>query len=104
MRRCVRQGCGVVLLDTDETCPVCGGETVNAGTPKIEKQPHYNEPRVAFRHKRASWLTVLLGFIVAAIILYMFYTRILETAGDAQKGDTSGAKLIDMLSTGPQKK
>jgi hypothetical protein len=103
MRRCVNRGCGVILRDTDAQCPVCGSETVDAGAPKKEKQPH-NEPMVAIRRKRGSCLTVIISIAIAAAVLYVLYTRILATDFEQSGRSTIGRKLFDILGREPAKK
>ena len=102
MRRCARPGCGVILKDTDQQCPVCGGETVDAGSGKMEKQS-YDEPSPVIRRRRGGCCGVLIAVVFASVVLYVLYERIL--ASDDPTMDAGWAnRLIDMVIGGPKKK
>ena len=101
MRRCARPGCGVILTDRDESCPVCGGETVDAGSGKIEKQNH-DEPSPVIRRRRGGCCGVLVAVVFASVALYYLYVRILESDGP-KMSSTWADKLIRTVIGGPKK-
>src|SRR5687767_5269284 len=98
MRRCAKKGCGVILLDTDETCPVCGGDTEYAGTGKMEKQKYDpNEARVVVRRKRGSRLGTLILLIIGGFLIYYAYGQIAGSDTPDKPDTRYGDGLLEYL-------
>ncbi len=81
MRQCKSKTCGVVLTDADTICPVCGGETMDAG--KMTKKRAYEDaaelPLV--RVKRGSRIMALLTIIVGAAVIWYAYQQYTKPIG-----------------------
>lgn len=73
MRQCKSKTCGVVLTDADTICPVCGGETMEAGT-MTKKRAYEDAPELPIvRVKRGSRIMALITLIIGAAIIYYAY-------------------------------
>lgn len=75
MRTCLNPACGVILLDTDERCPVCNSMTADAGSGKMEK-PVHNEPRIVVRRRSGSRFVALLFVALVGVLFYFFYKHV----------------------------
>lgn len=91
MRQCKSKSCGVVLKDTDTLCPVCGGETMEAGS--MKKQRAYEDvPELKLvRRRSGSRIMALIGIIIGVAVIYYAYQR--YSAPVAPNPITSGPSL-----------
>lgn len=102
MRRCTKRTCNVILLDSDVACPVCGSDTVDAGSPQKTKQSYDNEPtRIAIPRRRISLVSGVFWLIVATAVLYYVYTHLINVPAPEVDGSV-GQRFLDRLTRGPQ--
>ncbi len=98
MRQCNKRGCGVILLDTDMTCPVCGSETVDVGPLKKERQYEDAAPLPLIRRKRGSRIVALVVLVVGGWLAYYAWQQI-QTGQPTTFDSSLGTRLIEKITS-----
>ena len=81
MRQCKSKTCGVVLKDSDMVCPVCGSETMDAGS-MTKKRAYEDAPELPLvRVKRGSRIVAILTLIVGAVVIWYAYQNFTKPIG-----------------------
>ena len=83
MRQCSNPQCRVALRDNELVCPLCGNETVDAGTGKLVKQRYDKTELVGItRGRHRSCIGTLILLAIAAIFLAWVYQKLTAPVGE----------------------
>ena len=93
----------MILKDAETTCPVCGGETVDAGTPEMEKQNYENDKPIVIRRRPSSCIGVLFGIALAAALGWFAYKKIASAEIPNNPNAEMSNKMLNVLKEGPRR-
>lgn len=101
MRQCSNPQCRVALRDNELICPLCGYESVDAGSGKLTKQRYDKTELVGIQRSRhRSCIGTLILVALACVFLAWVYQKLTAPIGEPYSMPGPIQNLINRLTGG----